>query len=176
MPKSSVKASTVEPESSRQARTTGALIDQWAQSMTCWKASSTVRPMPASSCWALPTTKGPPASAPLARPMKPPFSTTMTLLPARAASTAAHMPEAPAPAITTSASRVSEMGAADSPPFCSSASATEALAATVAAAAVPRATKVRRVRSEDAFCMGEASLSVGGLALRGTIMGRRGPG
>ena len=50
---------------------------------------------------------GPPANAPLPTPTLPPFSTTMTLLPARTASTAAHKPAPPAPTTTMSHSRVS---------------------------------------------------------------------
>ena len=149
MPNSLVNWSTVSPESSRHFLTTGAQMDQWAQSIMWLKAMSTVMSMPASFCAEDSTTNGPPAMAPLDMPVEAPFSTTMTLLPARQTSMAAHMPAAPAPAITTSASRVSPSAGAA---VCSSAaseaasSATTTLAPAAATAAAPlSATKLRRV-------------------------------
>ena len=105
--------------------------------------------MPASFCAEDSTTKGPPARAPLAMPMEEAFSTTMTLLPAREASTAANMPAAPAPAMTMSASRVSLAASAVASvlsALVSSARATPALMAATAAVLLA-ATKLRRVIS-----------------------------
>ena len=96
-PNSSVNWSTVLPDSSTARFTAAAFVDQWEYSMMWLKASSTVKVMPA-FCWSFePTMKGPPAMEPLETPTSTPFSMTMTDLPARTASTAAHMPAPPAP-------------------------------------------------------------------------------
>ena len=128
MPKSSVKRSTVLPEISSAALTTGALIDQWAQSMMLLKAISTSKPSPI-SCWILlPTASGPPAWAPLAMATLEALSMTMTFSPASTASMPAHRPAAPAPAMTTSHS-----SSCDAPEGAASASSTTSGAASVSA-------------------------------------------
>lgn len=152
-PNSSVNWSTVLPDSSTARFTAAAFVDQWEYSMMWLKASSTVKVMPA-FCWSFePTMKGPPAMEPLETPTSTPFSMTMTDLPARTASTAAHMPAPPAPTMAMSHSLVSsavcmaEAAAVSPSPVSASLAADGACGAHPARAApAPRAARPPRVR------------------------------
>ena len=94
---------------------------------------------------------GPPAMEPLETPTSPPFSMTMTDLPARTASTAAHIPAPPAPTMAMSHSLVSSaVCMAAAPPGSSPVSARSAAGAFGAhparAAPAPRAAMLPRVK------------------------------
>ena len=103
---------------------------------------------------------GPPASEPLATPTLPPFSMTTTLLPARTASTAAHMPAPPAPTMAMSHSFVWSAvciaeAASSVAPFASAFALLDACGAHPASAAAPPSAatppSVRKLRRESPF-------------------------